>query len=245
VSGKRILLLGVAGLLSATALLAIAILVVGHFGNTQGKILGSTALLAGYGLIALPAVVLLDQGRSRSLGLATASLAAVGAAVALAAIWSESDTLGRSVGSVTAFALAGAQISALTARRRDGDPAIVRRLFVVSCGTVLGAAASFAIFIWSQPSGSLFPRLFGSLVVLDLLLVALQPILARARPAGPVHRLRVSVASGEAVTVTIDGGDLASAAARAIRGVERDGHRVTGLEVENGAVSPGAARTRT
>ena len=88
--GKRILLLGVAGLLSATALLAIAILLVGHFGSTQGKILGSTALLAGYGLIALPAVVLLDQGRSRALGLATASLAAVGAAVALAAIWSAS-----------------------------------------------------------------------------------------------------------------------------------------------------------
>ena len=88
-SGKRILLLGVAGLLSATALLAIAILVVGHFGSTQGKILGSTALLAGYGLVALPAAVLLDQGRSRMLGLATASLAAVGAAVALAAIWSE------------------------------------------------------------------------------------------------------------------------------------------------------------
>jgi len=58
VTGRRILLLCVAGLLSASALLAIAILLVGRFGSTEGKILGSTALLAGYGLIALPAVML-------------------------------------------------------------------------------------------------------------------------------------------------------------------------------------------
>ena len=230
-SGKRILLLGVAGLLSATALLAIAILLAGHFGSTQGKILGSTALLAAYGLVALPAVVLLDQGRSRTLGLATASLAAAGAAVALAGIWSGSDTLGKSVGSVTAFALAGAQTSALTARRREEDPQVVRRLFAVSCGTALVAAVLFAVFVWSQPNGNLFPRLFGSLVVLDLLLVALQPILARARPAGSVHHLRVVLSSGEVVTVTIEGGDLAAAAAKAIRSVERGGGHVTGVEV--------------
>jgi len=232
VSGKRILLLGVAGLLSATALLAIVILLAGHFGSTQSKILGSTALLAGYALLALPAVVLLDQGRDRRLALATASLAAAGAAVALAGIWSGSELLGKTVGSVTAFALAGTQISALTARRRDADPAVVRRLFVASCALALVAASCFAVFIWIQPNGSLFPRLFGSLVVLDLLLVALQPILARARPAGPVRRFRVAAADGELVTVTVEGGDLGSAAAKAIRSAERDGRRVVGLEVE-------------
>ena len=177
---KRILLLGVAGLLSATALLAIGILLAGHFGSTQGRILGSTALLAGYGLLALPAVVLLDQGRCRRLALASASLAAAGAAVALAGIWSDSETLGKTVGSVTAFALAGTQISALTARRRRADPGVVRWLFAVSCGTAVVAASLFAVLIWTQPNGSLAPRLIGSLVVLDLLLVALQPILARA-----------------------------------------------------------------
>ena len=177
---KRILLLGVAGLLSATALLAIGILLAGHFGSTQGRILGSTALLAGYGLLALPAVVLLDQGRCRRLALASASLAAAGAAVALAGIWSDSETLGKTVGSVTAFALAGTQISALIARRRRADPHVVRRLFAVSSGTAVVAASLFAVLVWTQPNGSLAPRLLGSLVVLDLLLVALQPILARA-----------------------------------------------------------------
>ena len=233
VSGKRILLLSVAGLLSATALLAIGILLAGHFGRTQGRILGSTALLAGYGLLALPAVVLLDQGRDRRLALATASLAAAGAAAALAGVWTDSELLGKTVGSVTAFALAGTQISALTARRRGGDPAVVRRLFAVSCALALVAASCFAVFIWIQPNGSLFPRIFGSLVVLDLLLVALQPILARARPPAAVHRFNVVLASGESLAVTIEGGDLASAAAKAIRSAERGGRRVTGLEVDS------------
>ncbi|HVM58114.1 MAG TPA: hypothetical protein VMT74_11645, partial [Gaiellaceae bacterium] len=87
--------------------------------------------------------------------------------------------------------------------------------------------------IWIQPNGSLFPRLFGSLVVLDLLLVALQPILARARPPATVHRFRVVVAGEEPVIVTIEGGDLASAAAKAIRSAERGGGRVVALEVDS------------
>ncbi|MGD0712908.1 MAG: hypothetical protein ABSB24_01810 [Gaiellaceae bacterium] len=246
VTRRRILLFGVAGLLSASALLAIGILLVGRFGSTEGRILGTTALLAGYGLVTLPATVLLDQARLRVLAVATASLAAVSASLALASVWtpSQPDALGNSVGAVTAFALAGAQMSALAARRQRRDPDIVRRIFAVSCGTVLVAASLFAGLIWTQPSG-LYPRLFGALVVLDLLLVALQPILARARPAGPVHRLRVLVDSGEVVALTIEGGDLAAAAAKAIRTVERDGRHVAGLEVGSAGVSSAAARTRT
>jgi hypothetical protein len=213
-------------------MLAIGILLAGHFGRTQGRILGSTALLAGYGLVALPAAFLLDQGRCRRLALATASLAALVAALALAGLWSGSETLGKLVGSATAFALAGAQTSALTARRREGDPTAVRRLFTASCGTTLVAASAFAVFIWIQPNGSLFPRLFGSLVVFDLLLVALQPILARTRPVGPAHHLRVVLATGETLETVTEGGDLAAATAKAIRRLERSGERVARIEID-------------
>ena len=229
---RRILLLCVAGLLSVSALLAIGILLAGHFGRTEGRILGTTALLAGYGIVALPAVMLLDQARFRPLALATATLAGASALPALAAVWATAppDALGNSVGSLTAFALAGAQASVLAARRQRRDPPVVRRLFAVSCGTVLVAASFFAAFLWTEPGG-FAPRLLGALVVLDLLLVALQPILARARPAGPVHRLRIVASSGDPIEVTIDGGDLASAAAKAIRAAERNGRHVTRLEV--------------
>lgn len=233
---KRILLFGVAGLLSASALLAIAILLVGRFGSTEGRILGSTALLAGYGMIALPAVWLLDQGRSRTQAVVSVWLAVAGATLALVSVWwpSAPDALGKSVAVATLFALAGAQIASLTARRVDRDPPVVRRLFAASCGTGGLAAVLGSVLIWAQPNENLYPRFFGALIVLDLLLVALQPVLARARPSGAAHRLRIAVDSGDVVAVTIDGGDLASAAAKAIRSVERDGRHVVGLEVSNG-----------
>jgi hypothetical protein len=233
VTGRRILLLVVAGLLTASALLAIGILLMGRFGSTEGRILGTTALLAGYGIVALPAVMLLDQGRYRPLSLASATLAAFGAVFALALVWTPSagESFGKTVGSVTVFAVMCAQASALAFRRQDRDPPVVRRLFALSCGTGGLIAVTGTAMFWANPNGGFYPRLFGALVVLDLLLVALQPILARARPSGPVHRLRVVVAAGEAVTVTIEGGDLATAAAKAIRSVERKGGRVTGIEM--------------
>jgi len=244
---RRILLLCVAGLLSASALLAIAILLVGRFGSTEGKILGSTALLAGYGLIALPAVMLFDQGRLRALALATASLATVSAALALASVWTPShpDALGKSMGTATVLALACTQVSILSARRRERDSIVVRRLFAASCGTGILAAVAASALLWAQPNGGTTPRLFGALVVLDLALVALQPVLARARPAGPVHRLRIVTSSGEPQDVTTEGGDLASAVAKAIRGAERDGRRVVAIEVSDDGASSAAARTET
>jgi hypothetical protein len=230
---RRIVLLVVAGLLSASALLAIGILLVGRFGDTEGRILGTTALLAGYGLLSLPGVVLLGQGRLRILATGQTALVAVSAALALAAIWGFSDSamLGKSLGTATLAAVASGQAAFLAGRRQDRDPASVRRLFAASCGTAAIAVAAGTALLWAQPHAAVYPRLFGALVVLDLLLAALQPVLARARPAGPVHRLGVVLDTGETVAITIEGTDLATAAARAIRKVERDGHRVARLEV--------------
>ena len=227
------LLLGVAVLLSFSALLAIAILLVGRFGSVEGRILGSTALLAGYGLVALPAIVLLDSGRSRALGLTTAALAALAAALALGAIWSESssDILGQTVGSATIVALGFAQVAAVTARRSERDPILVRRLFLVSCGTATLLAAFGVTLLWVAPEGGDAARFLGALLVLDLLLVALQPLLARARAGNVARRFVVVTASGEHIEVEIAGGDVASAAARAIRSVERGGGSVVELKI--------------
>jgi hypothetical protein len=238
---RRILLLGVASLLSASALLAIAILLVGHFGSTQGRILGTTGLLAGYGIVALPGSILLDRGRSRPLAAATIALAGTGAALALAWLWGHSDTLARPVGTVTLLAAACAQTAALAARRQERDPLLVRRIFAGSCATAAVVAGGWSTVVWTEPDGSLYPRLLGALVVLDLLLVALQPLLARARPAASRHRLRVVLASGETTEVSVEAGDLGSAVARAIRAAERGGGRVTRVEVAGEAVPEGDA----
>lgn len=235
---RRMLLLVVAVLLSVSALLAVAILLVGRFGSVEGRILGSTALLAGYGLVALPAIVLLDKERAPKLATPAVTLAALAALLALISVWnrSSSDTMGRTVGSATVVAVAFAQLCALTARRERRDPASVARLFVASCATAALAAALAVTLVWTNPHGSVAPRVLGAVLVIDLLLVALQPILARARPSTDVYRFALVLGSGERVEVSARGGDVASAAARAIRSVERERGSVVELDIQrNGA----------
>ncbi|HEX6953090.1 MAG TPA: hypothetical protein VF124_09860 [Gaiellaceae bacterium] len=241
-SRKRVLLFTVAVLLSVSAVLAIAVLLIGRFGSTEGRILGSTALLGGFGLVALPGVVLLDKERARWLALAGVGSAALASVLALVAIWSpsSSDTFGRTVGSAAVVAVAFSQLTALTARRATGDPASVRRLFAASCATAALTAILAVTFIWSNPHGTLAPRALGALVVLDLLLVALQPILARARPVVVAHHFEVVLSSGERVAVDVTGGDVASAAARAIRSVEGARGAVVELDIKRDPIdTPG------
>jgi len=233
ITRKRLLLLAVAVLLSLSALLAIAILLAGRFGSIEGRILLTTALLAGYGLVALPAVVLLDQERLRALAVSATGIAALAAVVALVSVWSRSgsDTLGRTVGSVTIVAVAFAQVAAMSARRSDLDTASVRRLFAFSCVTAAGAAAFAVTLLWVAPGGGGAARFVAALLVLDLLLVALQPLLSRARAGSVLRRITVVFASGEQVEVEVSGRDLASAAARAIRSVEHADGTIIELKV--------------
>lgn len=192
---RRILLLGIAGLLCAAALLAIAILLIGRFGDTERRIMTTTLLLAGYGIVSLPGAVLLDQGRGRLLAEGAIGLAGAAAALAIVAVWgfADNDTFGKSIGTVTILAVAAAQAAALVARKRESDPLLVTRLFAASCVTATLAAGGAVALLWTQPSASVYPRLLGALVVLDLLLVALQPVtaaIASGPPrAGHRHRL--------------------------------------------------------
>jgi len=218
--------------LTTTALLAIGILLFGGFGETEGRILATTALLTGYALLALPAALLLDQSRFPRLAATVIALAVAGFALALAAVWTSrpSDELGKSVTTVTVFAVAATQTSALAARRRARDPSFVPRLFAVSCVLALVLAALATVAAWAEIDDSLYFRIFAALAVLDVLLVVLPPVLALARPAGAIHRVRIVAEPGEEIEITIEAADFAAAAARAIRTVERDGRRVLRLE---------------
>jgi hypothetical protein len=205
-----------------------------------------TALLAGYGLLALPSTILVDQGRSRLLAAGGLVLAAAGASLALAAVWTDNPppaALGKAVGTATAFALASAQAAALAGRRRESDSASVRRLFALSNALAPGAAAMFTTLLCAEIERESYVRLLAALVVLDLLVVALQPLLARARPVAASYRLRINVGPpDEALTVEVEAPDLAAAAAKAIRGAEREGRRVRGLEVVEQAPSRAVLR---
>jgi hypothetical protein len=232
-SGKQGLLLSVAVLLSVSAAVAVGILLFGEFGDTEGRVLATTGLLAAYGLLALPPAMLLDRRRLPALAVVALALALAGVLLAVSAVWniSPSDSHGKALGTVSAFLVASAQTSALALRRRERDRALVRRLFALSCVLAAVAAVMLTVTLWAELDSERYGRVLAAVVVLDLLAVALQPILSRAQPEATVVPLRLRLESGQTQNVTILAPDLATAAARAIRESEHEGHRVVGLEV--------------
>ncbi len=235
----RVLLLAVAVLLTASALLAVAILLMGEPGELEGRILTTTALLGGFGVLALPGAMLLDQGRAPRLAAALLVLCPASAALVLIPVWRDDPptSLVKVMGTVVIATALIAQTAALVALRREHAPRVVGLLFVAS--VVLAAAVWIlaSVMIWAETGGPGEGRFLGALVVLDLLSVALQPILARARAAGVRARLRVTTAAG-AEEVTSGGRDLGSAVASAIRGAEEAGGRVLSVEILESAEAP-------
>lgn len=240
-SGRRIVLSAVVGALTLTALLAIAILLFGRFGDTEGRILGTTIFLALFGLLALPAAILLDQERLPALATAVLALAAAGFALATAGIWigSPPTALGKLTVTVVAFGVAATQTAALAARRREADPAAVRALFLVS--TVLAAvlASVGSVAVWVDVESQLFFRAFAAGAVLDALIVALQPVVALLRRPEHPYVLHLRFDPPGELEVTVEASRLSRAAARAIEAAERGGRRVVAVELVDARPGPG------
>jgi hypothetical protein len=181
--------------------------------------------------LTLPAAILRDRRQAAMLTAAVVALAVAGASLATVAVWSDQgDVLGKAIGTVNGWLIAAVQPAALMLRRREPDARAVRLLFAVSSALIVVLAVMFSVLLWAEIDSERYGRAFGAVLVLNVLLVALQPILARARPRAFVHRLRVAVARDQSVELTVEAPDLAAAASKAIGAVERDGHRVLGLE---------------
>ncbi len=242
ITRRRAVLLAVAALLTASSLLAVAILLIGRFGTVEGRILGTTALLGGFGILALPAAMLLDQGRAHRLAGALLVLCGVSAALLIVLIWRDepSEAFGKSAATAAAIAIGLAQAAALLARRSDVEPRVVRILFAVSTILAALATAVFSSLVWSDSGDGVWARILGALVVLDLLTAALQPLLARARAAGVQVRMRVTVDSGASEEVSAQGRDVAAAVAVGIRRLEAHGRHVVAVElIARSLVPPG------
>ena len=111
--------------------------------------------------------------------------------------------------------------------------ATVRRIRAYEIALVLASMVGLAV--WAEIGASAFYRALGAAVVLDVLLVALQPILAAARREPTVHRLRLVAQPGGELETTVEAPDFAAAAAKAIRTAERNGTRVLGVtRIESG-----------
>ncbi len=232
-SGKRVLLLTAAGLMTASALLAVAILLFGSFGETEGRILFTTAILAAFAVAALPGAILLDRRLLPPLAWLVLAHAVAGGTLAIATVWTDDapEPIWKTLVTLVVFLLAAAQTALLSLRRSEGDPRLVRILFALSTVLAIAVAAMIAIALWADHDEGAFLRALAALAVLDLLSAALQPILARARPATRLHRVRVEVEGGGTVELELESRDLADAVAQAIRTIERDGRRALRIDL--------------
>jgi hypothetical protein len=233
VNRRRILLTAVAAVLTVAALIAIGILLFGQFGETEGRILATTLLLAACGLLSLPAVILLDHERLPRLAALLLGLAAAGFGLASAGIWiGELPTaFGKLTATVVAFGLATSQTAALAARRHEREVRSVHRLFTASTVLAFVLASFGSAAAWAEVDSQLFFRLFGAGVVLDVLLVALQPVLALLRRPQRRYVLHLRLDDARELDVTVDASRLSRAAARAIDDAEEAGREVVTMDV--------------
>ena len=219
--------------LAATAALAIGVLLLGDFHDTEARVLLTTLAISFGGLLTLPAAILLEQGRSTTLAGATIALTAALFATFEYMLWlaDDSESGWKIVGTLAAAAVASTQISAQTTRLRAGDRQSVRTVFYSAVSLVVLIAVLVMAAIWEEIDDGGYYRILAALAVLNVFLIVVQPLLRRLGPAaGGAFRVRIATEPGGAEEVELGGRDFADAVARAIRKLEREGRRVTSLE---------------
>jgi hypothetical protein len=180
---RRIFLGAVVVSLVLTAGIAIVTLLLGDFGETEARILLTTASISFFSLLALPGSILVEQQRLQPLALTSVGLAVLGFVLALNMIWVQWDDAGegswKSLLVVTIVAVATTQAAGVELRRRDTDSVWVRRLALASHAAAGLAALLASIAVIDELDDEGFLRALGALVVVNVLLVALQPVLRR------------------------------------------------------------------
>ncbi len=219
--------------LAATAALAIGTLLLGDFGDFEGRVLLTTLVISACGLLTLPAAVLLEQGRLPLLAGACISLTAAFLAAFELTLWTADDSEEgwKTVATLAAATVASTQISALTSRVRAADRQAVRAVYFSAVGLILLIAVMVIAAVWEEIDDETYYRSLAALVVLNLFLVVLQPLLRRLgsdESAG--YRVRIAAEPGGAEELELSGRDFADAVATAIRKLEREGRRVVRLE---------------
>jgi hypothetical protein len=208
VSLRRIFLLGAATLASVAALVAIATVLTGHFGETEVKIFATLATTFTAGAAVIAGLALLGRGESRTLAFAGVGLAALGFVLWSAQIWGgfDSERYWKLLGVLTAWSLALLVVT--TTRLMLSSPSLLRSLYPATGGAAAGAALTVSVMILREEGDGW--QLFAVLLILTLLGEALAPVLERFRAADerPSERLLGVVAGAEVLAVR--GRDLRS-----------------------------------
>jgi hypothetical protein len=198
---RRIFLLGAAALVCVAALVAVATILSGDFGETEGKIFATLATTFAAGSTVLAGLACLGRGVSRPLGVIGVLLACAGFVLWSAQIWGEFDSDGywKLLGVLTAWTLA--LLVTTTTRLMLSSPSLVRRLHPATAAAAAGAAATATVMLLREQGDGW--QLFAILLILALLGEALAPILERYSAADDRASERVlgMVAGAEVVAV--------------------------------------------
>ena len=229
---RRLLVLAVIASLAVTAALAIGILLLGDFGETEGRVLATTFAISVVSLLALPGAQLIDQERALPLAWLTLALAAAAFILFEHTLWNDDDdsTAWKRVGTAVVFAIATTQIAALTSRLRGDDRPAVRWVYYATVFLAAFLAVLATTAMWEEIDDETFYRALAALAVLNVFLVVLQPLLRRLGGEPARFRVRMEVKPGGTEELDLAGRDFAAALADGVRRAERGGGRVVRVE---------------
>ncbi len=160
---RRIFLLGAATLVSIAALVAIAAILSGDFGETEGKIFATLATAFVAGAAAVAGIACLEQSVSRPFGVLGVALAAVGFLLWTDQIWEEhhSDGYWKLLGLLLIWTLVVLVVT--TTRLMTRSPRLLRSLFpgTVAAGVAAGLTVSTMVLSENGDGWQLFAVLLA------------------------------------------------------------------------------------
>jgi peptidoglycan/LPS O-acetylase OafA/YrhL len=206
VSLRRIFLLGAATLVSVAALVAIAAIVTGDFGETEGKIFATLATAFVAGSAAIAGIACLERSVSRPIGVLGIVLAAGGFLLWTDQIWQEHDSsrYWKLLGLILIWTLVVLVVT--TTRLMTRSPKLVRTLYPATAAAAAGAGLTIGAMVL-RANGDGW-QLFAVLLILALLGETLTPIVQRfvTTPASGLPSERVLGEVAGAVVVAVRAG---------------------------------------
>jgi hypothetical protein len=205
VSLRRIFLLGAATLVSVAALVAIAAIVDGDFGDTEGKIFATLATAFVAGSTAIAGIACLERSVSRPFGWLGIVLAAGGFLLWTDQIWQEhdSDRYWKLLGLILIWTLVVLVVT--TARLMTRAPQLLRTLYPATAVAAVAAGLTVSAMVVRENGDGW--QLFAVLLILALLGETLTPIVQRfmTAPSGGAPTERILGEIGGALVVAVNG----------------------------------------
>lgn len=178
------------GSLAGTGLVGIGALILGEFGELEGRILTSTLLVGLYSLLCLAALVAIGRPHA-PVGLAGIAASSIALALGVSLTWWVNEDFfddgdgfvvlkAFGVFAVLGFALAHA---ALVWSAAENGPAITR---TVAAGTSVALAVVAAMLCWpvitESTGGGAYWRMLGVFAIIDVIGTVAVPLTARLHP---------------------------------------------------------------